>query len=116
MLEKLISIVAEQLNVEEEEVRPETDFRKDLGADSLDLFELVSALESELESSAGSLSVSSFTRVTVLSPLVQVTDWMLSSLMLGNSARAMSSSTWISRAVGRVLAMVYTVSLPSTLA
>ncbi len=78
--------------------------------------ELVSALESELESSAGSLSVSSFTRVTVLSPLVQVTDWMLSSLMLGNSARAMSSSTWISRAVGRVLAMVYTVSLPSTLA
>ena len=49
MLEKLISIVAEQLNVEEEEVRPETDFRKDLGADSLDLFELVSALEEEYD-------------------------------------------------------------------
>lgn len=49
MLEKLISIVAEQLNVEEEEVRPETDFRKDLGADSLDLFELVSALEKEYD-------------------------------------------------------------------
>ncbi|EET62669.1 acyl carrier protein [Marvinbryantia formatexigens DSM 14469] len=49
MLEKLISIVAEQLNVEEELVNPETDFRKDLGADSLDLFELVSALEEEYE-------------------------------------------------------------------
>ena len=49
MLEKLISIVAEQLNVEEEEVRPETDFRKGLGADSLDLFELVSALEEEYD-------------------------------------------------------------------
>ena len=49
MLEKLISIVAEQINVEEEEVRPETDFRKDLGADSLDLFELVSALEEEYD-------------------------------------------------------------------
>ena len=49
MLEKLMSIVAEQLNVEEEEVRPETDFRKDLGADSLDLFELVSALEEEYD-------------------------------------------------------------------
>lgn len=49
MLEKLVSIVAEQLNVEEEEVRPETDFRKDLGADSLDLFELVSALEEEYD-------------------------------------------------------------------
>ena len=35
--------------MEEEEVRPETDFRKDLGADSLDLFELVSALEEEYD-------------------------------------------------------------------
>ncbi|HIR13927.1 MAG TPA: acyl carrier protein [Candidatus Choladousia intestinavium] len=47
MLEKLISIVAEQLHVEEAEIKPETDFKADLSADSLDLFELVMALEEE---------------------------------------------------------------------
>ena len=47
MLEKLIEIVAEQLHVEETEVKPETDFKEDLRADSLDLIELVMALEEE---------------------------------------------------------------------
>lgn len=49
MLEKLIEIVAEQLHVEETEVKPETDFKTDLRADSLDLFELVMALEEKYE-------------------------------------------------------------------
>lgn len=49
MLEKLIEIVAEQLHVEETEVKPETDFKEDLRADSLDLFELVMALEEKYE-------------------------------------------------------------------
>lgn len=49
MLEKLIVIIAEQLHVEEEAIRPETDFKADLSADSLDLFELVMALEEEYE-------------------------------------------------------------------
>lgn len=49
MLEKLISIVAEQLHVEETAVKPETDFKADLSADSLDLFELVMALEEEYD-------------------------------------------------------------------
>lgn len=49
MLEKLIEIVAEQLQVEETEVKPETDFKEDLRADSLDLFELVMALEEEYD-------------------------------------------------------------------
>lgn len=49
MLEKLIEIVAEQLHVEETEVKPETDFKTDLRADSLDLFELVMALEEEYD-------------------------------------------------------------------
>ena len=47
MLEKLISIVAEQLHVEESDIGPETNFKNDLNADSLDLFELVMALEDE---------------------------------------------------------------------
>lgn len=49
MLEKLISIVAEQLHVDEAAVSPETDFKADLSADSLDLFELVMALEEEYD-------------------------------------------------------------------
>ena len=49
MLEKLIEIVAEQLHVEETEVKPETEFKEDLRADSLDLFELVMALEEEYD-------------------------------------------------------------------
>ena len=44
-MEKLIEIIAEQLHVEKEEIRPESDFKEDLHADSLDLFELVMSLE-----------------------------------------------------------------------
>jgi len=47
MLEKLKVIIAEQLNVGEDEVKAESNFKDDLGADSLDLFELVMSLEEE---------------------------------------------------------------------
>ena len=40
MLEKMKEIIAEQLGVEEDEITPDTSFKEDLGADSLDLFEL----------------------------------------------------------------------------
>ena len=47
MLEKMQEIIAEQLNVEAELVKAESSFKEDLGADSLDLFELVMALQDE---------------------------------------------------------------------
>ena len=47
MLEKIKEIVAEQLSVDAADVELETNFKDDLGADSLDLFELVMALEEE---------------------------------------------------------------------
>lgn len=47
MLEKMKPIIAEQLNVNEAEIKLETKFKDDLGADSLDLFEMVMALEEE---------------------------------------------------------------------
>lgn len=47
MFEKLREIIAEQLNVNEDEIRAESNFKDDLGADSLDLFELVMSLEEE---------------------------------------------------------------------
>ncbi len=42
-------IVCEQLGVNEDEVTPEASFLEDLGADSLDIVELVMALEEEYE-------------------------------------------------------------------
>ena len=47
MLVKMIEMVADQLNVDAAEITAETSFKDDLGADSLDLFELVMALEDE---------------------------------------------------------------------
>lgn len=49
MLEKMKEIVAEQLSCDVSEVELSTNFKDDLGADSLDLFELVMALEEEYD-------------------------------------------------------------------
>jgi acyl carrier protein len=47
--ERVKKIVVEQLGVKEEEVKLESSFVDDLGADSLDTVELVMALEEEFE-------------------------------------------------------------------
>ncbi len=49
MLEKMKEIIAEQLSVDESEIELSSNFKEDLGADSLDLFELVMALEEEYD-------------------------------------------------------------------
>lgn len=49
MLEKMKEIIADQLSVSEDEVTLEASFKEDLDADSLDLFELVMALEEEYD-------------------------------------------------------------------
>ena len=45
--DKIISIIAEKLNLSKDQVKPEASFVDDLGADSLDLVELVMAMEEE---------------------------------------------------------------------
>jgi len=47
--QRVMKIVAEQLGVNESEVKPDSSFVNDLGADSLDTVELVMALEEEFE-------------------------------------------------------------------
>ncbi len=47
--EKIKTIIAEQLGVEEDEVTMEASFIDDLGADSLDIVELIMALEEEFD-------------------------------------------------------------------
>jgi acyl carrier protein len=46
-LKRLQEIVGEQLSIEPEKVTPNADFGKQLGADSLDVIELVMAIEYE---------------------------------------------------------------------
>ena len=49
MLERIVEIVKEQLNVSDVAITADTSFEKDLEVDSLDLFELVMALEEEYD-------------------------------------------------------------------
>jgi len=47
--EKLKKVIAEVLNVDPEEIKMETTFTDDLGADSLDLFQIIMGLEEEFD-------------------------------------------------------------------
>lgn len=49
MLEKVKEIITKQLNLDVDEITESTSFKDDLGADSLDLFELVMAFEEEYD-------------------------------------------------------------------
>ncbi len=49
MLEKMKRYISEQLNVDESEITVDSDFREDLGADSLDLIELAMNLDDEYQ-------------------------------------------------------------------
>ena len=47
--EKLQKIIAEVLNLSEEEIRPDSTFGDDLGADSLDVFQIIMGIEEEFD-------------------------------------------------------------------
>ena len=47
--EKLQGIIAEVLNVSEDEITTSTTFVDDLGADSLDIFEIIAAIEEQFD-------------------------------------------------------------------
>ena len=49
MLERIKEIVSENLGVDAAQITEESSFKDDLGADSLDIFEMVMALEDEYE-------------------------------------------------------------------
>ena len=49
MFERVVEIIKEQLNMQDMDIKPDTSFGDDLEADSLDLFELVMALEEEYD-------------------------------------------------------------------
>ncbi|MDR1085142.1 MAG: acyl carrier protein [Deltaproteobacteria bacterium] len=49
IMERVIKVVADQLQVEPSDIRPESSFQDDLGADSLDLVELIMGMEEEFD-------------------------------------------------------------------
>ena len=49
MLERMKELIADQLGIDAETITSESKFKEDLGADSLDLFELVMALEDQYD-------------------------------------------------------------------
>lgn len=49
VLDRVTKVIVSQLSVDEAEVKPESRFKDDLGADSLDVVELVMQLEDEFE-------------------------------------------------------------------
>lgn len=49
VLEKVKSILSEQFDVEEDKITPETNIADDLGADSLDVVDLLMSIEDEFE-------------------------------------------------------------------
>jgi len=49
LFDEVKEVIVEQLNVSPEEVKPESKFVEDLGADSLDVVEMIMALEEKFE-------------------------------------------------------------------
>lgn len=49
VFEKIQAIIADQLGIEADEVTLTTDFEQDLKADSLDVFQIISEIEDELD-------------------------------------------------------------------
>ncbi|MDR1299814.1 MAG: acyl carrier protein [Oscillospiraceae bacterium] len=52
VLEKLIGAISEQFEMDKSKITPETDLLDDIGADSLDLIELITSMEDEFGVSA----------------------------------------------------------------
>lgn len=49
VMSRLKEIVVDRLNVEEDQIKPEASFVEDLGADSLDIVELIMGIEEEFD-------------------------------------------------------------------
>lgn len=62
-LEKLKKIIAEVLNVDTDEITPETTFVDDLGADSLDVYQIIMGIEEEFDIEIPAESAESITTV-----------------------------------------------------
>ncbi len=58
VFDRVRKIIADQLGVDEGEIKPETSFVEDLNADSLDLVELIMSLEEEFSKEGKTIEIS----------------------------------------------------------
>ena len=63
MIEKVKEILAEELSLELDEINDDSDIREDLGADSLDMVQLVMSLEDEFDLEIENEEIQSVTTV-----------------------------------------------------
>ena len=63
LFEKLKDLIAEKLEVEKDKINLDSRFREDLGADSLDTYELLYAIDSELGVSVPDEKATEFEKV-----------------------------------------------------
>lgn len=63
MIEKIKEILAEELSLELDEINDDSDIREDLGADSLDMVQLVMSLEDEFDLEIENEEIQSVTTV-----------------------------------------------------
>jgi acyl carrier protein len=69
--ERVTGIIVDLLGVDEDQVVPEADFRKDLEADSLDLVELIMAFEEEF---GGDISDEEAQKITTVGEAIKYID------------------------------------------
>jgi acyl carrier protein len=70
--EKIKAIIVDQLDKEEEEVQLATNFREDLDADSLDLFQIINDIEDEFD-----IKIESDEGINTVEDLVKYVDAQL---------------------------------------
>ena len=70
--EKIQAIIVDQLDKEEEEVQLATNFREDLDADSLDLFQIINDIEDEFD-----IKIESDEGINTVEDLVKYVDAQL---------------------------------------
>ena len=68
--QRVVRVVAEGLGRDPAEIKPESEFGKDLEADSLDMVELIMALETEFEDDDLHISDESSEKITTIQQLV----------------------------------------------
>lgn len=71
ILEKLQSLIADQLGVDGNTITMDTNFEEDLGVDSLDIVELSMALEEEEEFDIGEMSEEDLAGIKTVGDLVR---------------------------------------------
>ena len=76
VLEKVKAILAEQFDVEEDKITAETDLQEDLGADSLDVVDLLMSIEDEFEIEIPDDEIENIKTVGALVSYIEANSWL----------------------------------------